>query len=489
VSQPKLRQVLAATLFAALGVAVVAALGGTPAAAASEPTLAAQFAPPQHADPRDAATGPLDVRSVAFGQAGALLTLRIRTEGRWDARELAAPGRSLCVVLTRSTPARVVGRLCVVPRRRATVLLHQRVDAAGRPGAWRRVEAAVARPGPRSVEARFAPSAIGLALGSVGWWAEARGRGGAGCAAACEDRVPESGSFSTTVGALGHPPCFAAAARDPLRACSNPLLRRVVLPRPADAVLMPNAPCRIARGGRRRGVLRRCEFGVTTARRRGTFALIGDSHAATWRGALEVVAQAQRLRGVSITRPGCPFSTHVPASPDLGPAGCVRLHAATLAWLRANRYVDTVFLSTWAQPASGPMGGTAAYGGGTAAFGALLDAIPRSVRHIYVLRDNPGTSPGAPSCVEAARTRRRPLAGVCAPARSAVLVPDPLAAAARARGPRARVIDLTRFFCGPRRCPPVIGGAYVYKDDNHMNSAYATSLGPFVLRALERDQP
>jgi hypothetical protein len=47
-----------------------------------------------------------------------------------------------------------------------------------------------------------------------------------------------------------------------------------------------------------------------------------------------------------------------------------------------------------------------------------------------------------------------------------------------------RVIDLTRFFCGPLRCYPVIGGGYVYKDDNHMNAVFATSLGPFVLRAL-----
>ena len=47
-----------------------------------------------------------------------------------------------------------------------------------------------------------------------------------------------------------------------------------------------------------------------------------------------------------------------------------------------------------------------------------------------------------------------------------------------------RVIDLTRFFCDPGNCFSRIGGAYVYKDDNHMNSVFATSLGPFVLRRL-----
>jgi hypothetical protein len=77
------------------------------------------------------------------------------------------------------------------------------------------------------------------------------------------------------------------------------------------------------------------------------------------------------------------------------------------------------------------------------------------------------------------RARRRG----CANRRAAVLFHDPAAAAARSRA-RARVLDFTRFFCGPARCHPVIGGAYVYKDFDHMNAVFALSLGPFLLRAL-----
>ena len=47
-----------------------------------------------------------------------------------------------------------------------------------------------------------------------------------------------------------------------------------------------------------------------------------------------------------------------------------------------------------------------------------------------------------------------------------------------------RVLDFTKQFCGPTRCYPVIGGAYVYKDDNHMNAAFAATLGRYVLAAL-----
>ena len=64
------------------------------------------------------------------------------------------------------------------------------------------------------------------------------------------------------------------------------------------------------------------------------------------------------------------------------------------------------------------------------------------------------------------------------------MLPDPSAAAARGAGGRVRLLDFTRHFCGASHCYPVVGGAYVYKDDNHMNNVFATTLGPFLLRAL-----
>ena len=373
------------------------------------------------------------------------------------------------------------GRLCLGAAAGAPVLRFE--DETG--AAPVVVPAQVTRPDRRSVVAQFAPRAIGLARGPLRWALEAAWQDGAACAGGCADRVPDLGVFTGAVSVLAQPRCFGAAARDPQRRCRNPSLRTVVLPRPADALLTGASPCTEDAGDpRRSAVLHPCLFGVTGDDRRATIALLGDSHAVHWRAALEVVAQARRWRGVSITRAGCPFSTQVPRSPDLGPAGCVRLHRETLAWLAAQAEIDTVFVSDWAEPATGPMGGIGAYGGSDLAFGAMLDALPRSVRHVYVLRDVPGTTPGTPGCVQAARDRRRPLARVCAQPRAAVLTPDPGAAAAARRGPRVRVIDLTRFFCGPRLCYPVVGGAYVYKDDNHMNATFATSLGPFVLRAL-----
>ena len=40
--------------------------------------------------------------------------------------------------------------------------------------------------------------------------------------------------------------------------------------------------------------------------------------------------------------------------------------------------------------------------------------------------------------------------------------------------------------CDRRRCFPVVGGVLVHKDGSHLTTPFATSLGPFLLRSVER---
>ena len=46
-------------------------------------------------------------------------------------------------------------------------------------------------------------------------------------------------------------------------------------------------------------------------------------------------------------------------------------------------------------------------------------------------------------------------------------------------------IDLTAQFCDARLCYPVIGGALVHKDTDHLTQVFSRTLGPFVLRAVD----
>jgi hypothetical protein len=47
------------------------------------------------------------------------------------------------------------------------------------------------------------------------------------------------------------------------------------------------------------------------------------------------------------------------------------------------------------------------------------------------------------------------------------------------------VVDLTDRFCGPDRCPAVIGNVAVYRDNNHVTDTYARSLTPYLGAALD----
>jgi hypothetical protein len=59
-----------------------------------------------------------------------------------------------------------------------------------------------------------------------------------------------------------------------------------------------------------------------------------------------------------------------------------------------------------------------------------------------------------------------------------------MVAAARLATRRVRTVDLTPFFCGSE-CYPVVGGALVLRDSTHMTGAYSTTLGPYLLRAVD----
>ena len=79
-------------------------------------------------------------------------------------------------------------------------------------------------------------------------------------------------------------------------------------------------------------------------------------------------------------------------------------------------------------------------------------------------------------------------AGVrCAQTRGADLTPDPqVSAVAAMHDPRVRLVDLSHYMCDTRLCFAVVGGALVRKDGTHLTRLFATSLGPYLLRAIDR---
>ena len=182
-------------------------------------------------------------------------------------------------------------------------------------------------------------------------------------------------------------------------------------------MLSPNAPCAIVS----QKIPYTCQFGVRASIADRTIALVGDSHAAHWRGAIEVVAQARRWRGYSVTRSGCPLST---AQPDLAKSrrdGCTRWRSAVITWFRQHPQVRTVFVSQLAGLDVRAPRGTSEREYAVQGYRRAWRRLPKTVRQIIVLRDTPVTRDDTTLCVERARTARKRAGSTCAFPRSVAL--------------------------------------------------------------------
>ncbi|MEJ7804172.1 MAG: SGNH hydrolase domain-containing protein, partial [Candidatus Limnocylindria bacterium] len=283
--------------------------------------------------------------------------------------------------------------------------------------------------------------------------------------------------------------CAGAASRDAARPCRNPALRTAVRPTPTQAVLEPPPPCE---GDTKKvGTLYPCIFGPSAdARPTDEVALLGDSHAGHWRAAVRYVAQQRGWRGTSLTRSGCAFSTATRALPEPARSRCRTWNAEVLAWFERHPEVHTIFVSASATLAVEVPQGRSAFEHRVEGYLRAWRSLPASVTRIIVLRDTPKRSLRTLDCIEAGIAARRPVDTACAVPRANVLPPDPQAVAtSRARGSRIRLADLSAFFCSSRLCSPVVGGVLVNKDQDHMTTAFSLSLGPFVLRRVERLGP
>ena len=391
--------------------------------------------PPVHRSPVRAPIAAQDLVSASLGQSGTELRLTVRLRGR-----------------------PVAGDLCVSLR--AAKLCLGRGASLERDGHAVPARVSIAR---HTLRAVFTPAAVDLPVGRFTWSVETGG-----------DRIPASGAIHARAALFAAPRCFGAAARDPWRPCRNPALRTTVTPTPSEALLTPNAPCRPTHQD---AVVSPCLFGLDADTQ---VALIGDSHAEHWRAALEVVAQARRWRGISITQPGCAYNALTPRlhTPALT-RDCARWQPDVQRWLGAHPEVHTVFVSAHAK--------TVYAGDAAAGFRDAWRSLPDSVRRVYVLRDTPRAVRPEAECVSRLARRKRPVGSHCAQPRAGALPQDPEATAARSGAdPRVRVLDLSALMCSSRLCPAVIGGVLVRKDGDHLTRAFSATLGRFVLRAIRR---
>lgn len=438
--------------------------------------------PKPHADAADAGSSPLDIRSIAMGQRGIELVLRITTELPWETSQLSSPeGRSLCVKLFYGAQPTPRSRVCFFDRggEDGPGLTLSRLDPFGNLVSNTIIDANVRRTDERSVQAIFAPSSVYLSHGRYSWQAQSDWS----CAdpAACTDLAPDLGNVIAQIKPLAEPRCFGAAARNPRYRCINPDLRREVVPTPEVAALSPNARCTIVS----QQVPYTCRFGVRSGIADRTIALIGDSHAAHWRAAIDTVMLAKRWHGISFTKAGCPLSTAVSEIPEPSKTKCKKFKRQLFKWFEKHPEVTTVITSN--HTGGRVVGAEDDYAAHVEGYTKALKKLPPTVTRIFSIRDTPRINNNNMNCVAKAIRKKIPAGPKCALPRSYALQPDPAVVAARSSNPRrVQLIDMTRFMCSSRLCMPVIGGALVHKDVTHLTRIFATTLGPYLLRHIDR---
>ena len=280
--------------------------------------------------------------------------------------------------------------------------------------------------------------------------------------------------------------CFGAAARDPERPCFNRMLRRIVVPLPAEAKTGQNSACQPAG---KTEELYPCIFGTPWNEASGTIALVGDSHAAHWRAAIEVVALKRGWHGISLTQTGCPMTKAVPILKGRQRDDCLAYNEAIGPWLERHPEITTVFTSQHGGKVVARRG-QSQRDAQIEGFRRAFTELPDSVERVIVIRDTPWSTGTAPTCIEQTLAAGRRTDTACAIPRKRALREDLAAeAAVLMDDPRVTVLDMTPFMCSRDKCFPVIGGALVHKDGGHVTQVFSRTLGPYLGRYVDRVLP
>jgi peptidoglycan/LPS O-acetylase OafA/YrhL len=208
-----------------------------------------------------------------------------------------------------------------------------------------------------------------------------------------------------------------------------------------------------------------------------TVALVGDSHAAQWFPALDVIAQQRGWKILPFTKDSCIFidmriiSIHL----EREYTECARWRDEVVAALqRAQPDLVVVASSRWVHPVDPADADPQRQ---SDAMVRLLKALPGRVA---IIADTPLSAVDVPACL----SRPDRTAADCATARdyalTAHLARDGRAAAALG----VTLIDPTQWLCGPEVCGAVIDWTIVYRDDHHFTATMARRLAPLLESGL-----
>ncbi|GAB2984723.1 acyltransferase family protein [Nocardioides montaniterrae] len=228
-----------------------------------------------------------------------------------------------------------------------------------------------------------------------------------------------------------------------------------------------------------------CQFGVPADQATKRFALVGDSHAGHWYGALQVLAQEHHWNITMMAKSSCAISAE-PIEAVWDPTLADSCHTWSKQVVRrvaADPDLDGVFMSE--------IGRRYRVQGAPdadqqrleiAGYQAVWRRWTQAGKSVAVIGDVPQMNNGdIPTCVGKSGLAADP----CTTPVAWALAPDPLLLAAEGdHDPSVTPVDLHRYFCDAKVCHSVIGGIVAYGDANHVLALFSASLAPYLDRQL-----
>lgn len=206
-------------------------------------------------------------------------------------------------------------------------------------------------------------------------------------------------------------------------------------------------------------------------------ALIGDSHAYQLLSTFQRMADEEGWQLVTWFKGACPWNTTPLATPGAFGAACTEWRDRVTSAL-ADADLDAVFTAAIATTPYSSAGYDSAHDAAVAGYvDAWDEMLDRGIPVITVV-DNPVWETDPNKCL---RTRD---VAECDGLRSEVLVEDDPLRDAAAERDGVTLLDFTEVFCGPDTCAPVVGGANVYRDQDHLTVSFADTLAPWYSAAI-----
>jgi peptidoglycan/LPS O-acetylase OafA/YrhL len=218
-----------------------------------------------------------------------------------------------------------------------------------------------------------------------------------------------------------------------------------------------------------------CELGDTDGG--VTVALVGDSHAAQWFPALEVIANQRGWKILPFTKDSCIFvdariiSLHLQREYT----ECAAWREQVIAAVQhAQPDLVVVSSSRWVHPVN--IGDADAQ----VQADAMVRLLKRLPGRVAIIADTPLNDQDIPACL----SRRDRTAESCSTSRAYALTAELARDARAAEMLGAKLIDPALWLCGPDVCPAVIDMTIVYRDDHHLTATMARRLAPLLEPAV-----